>query len=542
MLTFADVHEPPLPPMKGPELADARKLEQRAWRCYEQGEHKRAAAAAQQLNRQFPGYAPGWYSTSQLAMRLNDNAVALAAIARALALQPDEPAWLLQQANCLMRAGRVNQARPIVESLCESSLHTAYQYATLGLLLSRLDRQEQALPMYRRAVELEPDKSENHYNLATVLRFLGRTEECEHSLDRAIELNPRDCEAHSLRAQVRRQTLEHNHVDQLQRLLRSGEVGARDEVRLCYALAKELEDVGQPARSFEYLRRGAIRRRSLMRYDVEDDLQTMQAIAGQFDAGFFSREFDGCDNDEAIFILGLPRTGSTLLERVLASHPAIHPAGELNNLAFELTRLAGAPGQGKRDLVARAADIDFGELGRRYIESTRPLTAGTPRFIDKMPLNFLYAGLLHAALPNARIICMQRHPLDTCYAIYKTLFQDAYPYSYDLEELGRYYVGYEHLMAHWERMLPGVIHRVRYEELVQDLRGVAAATLDFCGLDWDERCLQFHTSSQASTTASASQVREPVYATSVGRWRDYRGELQPLIEVLNRAGIACDPT
>tara|TARA_B100001540_G_C15804657_1_gene641473 strand:+ start:1390 stop:2976 length:1587 start_codon:yes stop_codon:yes gene_type:complete len=526
--------------MKAPEPGAARELEQRAWRWYEQGEHKRAALAAQQLNRQFPTYAPGWYSTSQLAMRLNNNDVALAAIDRALALQPDEPAWLLQRANCLMRAGRVGEARPIVQALSESRLRTAYQYATLGLLLSRLDMQEQALPMYRRAVELEPGRSENHYNLATVLRFLGRLEECEHSLDRAIELNPRDWEAHGLRAQVRRQTVERNHVAQLESLLGSGEVDARGEVRLCYALAKELEDVGQPRRSFHYLRRGATRRRNLMRYDVEDDLQTMQAIAGQFDADFFSREVGSCDNDEAIFILGLPRTGSTLLERVLASHPAIGSVGESNNLAIELTRLAGAPGRGKRELVARAATIDFGELGRRYVETTRPASGRQARFLDKMPLNFLYAGLIHAALPRARIICMSRHPLDTCYAIYKTLFQDAYPYSYDLQDLGRYYAGYEGLMAHWERVLPGVIHRVDYEELVRDLRGVAAAALAFCGLDWDERCLQFHRSRQASTTASASQVREPVYATSIGRWRDYREELQPLIEVLDRAGIACD--
>ena len=157
-----------------------------------------------------------------------------------------------------------------------------------------------------------------------------------------------------------------------------------------------------------------------------------------------------------------------------------------------------------------------------------------------MPLNFLYVGLIHLALPKSRIIHLQRHPLDSCYAIYKTLFQDAYPFSYDLQDLGRYYVAYDRLMQHWHRVMPGVIHTVCYEELVRDTRGASNSVLAGCGLGWEEQCLRFYDNKQSTTTASASQVREPVYTSSLGRWRDYAEQLKPLISVLEEAGISLD--
>jgi hypothetical protein len=165
------------------------------------------------------------------------------------------------------------------------------------------------------------------------------------------------------------------------------------------------------------------------------------------------------------------------------------------------------------------------------------MSGKTPRFIDKMPLNFLYAGLIHRALPGAKIVHLQRHPLDTCYAIYKTLFRDAYPFSYSLEELGRYYLAYRGLMAHWESVMPGVIHTVTYEALVDDVERESRRLLEYCDLPWEDGCLRFYENRVASTTASASQVREPVYQSSVGKWHCYREQLQPLREILEQAGV-----
>jgi len=189
------------------------------------------------------------------------------------------------------------------------------------------------------------------------------------------------------------------------------------------------------------------------------------------------------------------------------------------------------------DMVRSSAVLDFQKLGETYIRSTRPFTGKTARFIDKLPLNFLYIGLIHLALPNAAIINLQRNPVDTCYAIYKQLFVDAYPYSYDLEELARYYVAYHQLMEHWNEVLPGVIHTVRYEDLVDDIETNTRQLLDVCGLEWQPECLKFYENKEASTTASTAQIRRPVYKSSVGKWREYEQQLQPVVEILQKAGI-----
>jgi len=252
-----------------------------------------------------------------------------------------------------------------------------------------------------------------------------------------------------------------------------------------------------------------------------------------------------CANPEAIFILGMPRTGTTLVERILASHSAVSSAGELNNFALEMSREAKKlmppqqtqAGVSKQDRVVASTGLDFSLLGQQYIDSTRPLTGNSQRFIDKMPLNFLYTGLIHLALPQAKIIHLQRHPLDTCFAIYKTLFADAYPFSYQLEELGSYYAAYRQLMAHWHQVMPDVIYDQPYETLVTDIEAKTQQLLAYCELPWEPACLDFHTQQQASTTASATQVRQPVYTSSVGKWRKFKDELAPLIKTLESEGI-----
>jgi len=194
-------------------------------------------------------------------------------------------------------------------------------------------------------------------------------------------------------------------------------------------------------------------------------------------------------------------------------------------------------GISRDEMVASTASLDFKQLGDLYVDSTRPFTGKTKRFIDKMPLNYLYVGLIHLALPQSKIINLQRDPMDTCYAIYKQLFVDAYPFSYDLEELASYYVAYHRLMEHWNKVLPGVIHTVTYEELVGDIETKTRQLLEACELDWQPQCLKFYENTSASTTASTAQIREPAYKSSVGKWRNYADQLQPVAEILRKAGI-----
>jgi hypothetical protein len=200
-------------------------------------------------------------------------------------------------------------------------------------------------------------------------------------------------------------------------------------------------------------------------------------------------------------------------------------------------RQSGAAQLPRRDLIARSAELDFAALGREYLERARHTMPAGMRFTDKMPLNYLYCGLIVKALPNAKIVHVVRRPLAACYAMYKTLFQDGYPFSYDLTEIGRYYLGYRRLMDHWQAALPGFIHTLSYESLVADQVGEMRRLLDFCGLDWQDACAQFHVNASPTTTASAAQVRRPVYDSSVAQWRHYAAQLAPLNGLLQAAGI-----
>ncbi len=246
--------------------------------------------------------------------------------------------------------------------------------------------------------------------------------------------------------------------------------------------------------------------------------------------------------DAPIFVVGLPRSGTTLVERILGSHSALAAAGELDCFALAIVdavrRHSGRSHLPRQDLVELSAAVDFPALGQDYLQRARAvLGGGAGRFVDKMPLNYLYCGLIGRAMPGAKIIHVTRHPMAVCYAMYKTLFKDGYPFSYDLSEIAQYYIAYRRLMGHWRATMPGRIHELSYERLIADQRGETGALLGFCGLDWEEGCVGFHQNTAATTTASASQVRRPLYESSVSTWRHYESQLAELSTQLLAAGI-----
>jgi tetratricopeptide (TPR) repeat protein len=523
---------------------NAIRLEREIWSLLKQGRLREAATECDTLTTSYPEHESGWHTASHVAMSLNQPAIALQAIEKALQLSPGKTQWLVRKLACLGVVGDISAAMRLAGQLKNVQLETAADASTYGLTLNRLGLHDQAETAFRRALELEPDNGSHHYNLATILRFLGRLQEAEEHLDRAIALNPLDYESQHLRSGLRVQTRSNNHIQELEAALKGSTEGQPGHIQLCFALAKEYEDIEEYAQAFHHLSQGASARRDGMDYHPERDLKTIRAIIANFGKDAFSNNDPGFVNAEPIFVLGMPRTGTTLVDRILAAHPVVRSVGELQTFGVEIVNQCRSLGttMPKRpaDLVSLTRRIDFEALGEAYIRNARPKTDAAAHFVDKLPMNYLYLGLIRLALPKAKIVCLVRDPLDTCYAVYKTLFQGAYPFSYDLDELANYYVAYHELMAHWQEMLPGDIHMVRYEDLVSDAKAVTESLLDYCELTWDDACLEFYESRDAVTTASATQVRQAMHGKSIGKWRHYEQQLQSVVRILNDAGITSE--
>jgi hypothetical protein len=314
------------------------------------------------------------------------------------------------------------------------------------------------------------------------------------------------------------------------------------QVPLGYALAKEFEDLGDEAASFQALQHAALCRRRRLAYRVETDVAAMNRLREVFDARCLAQRAEPMAVTATArpwFVLGLPRSGTTLVERILGSHSALASLGEIEAFAFSLLGLGGTEG-GKLALIERSATLDMGQLGGRYRSAIASYSVPAQGLINKTPLNFLYLGLIHRSLPDARVLHLRRHPLDSCYAMYKTLFRMGYPFSYSLEDLGAYYLAYHRLMAHWREQMPGSFIDIDYEALVAEPAAQTARLLDYGDLPWEDQCLAFHRNTAPSATASASQVREPIHRRSAGRWQAHARELAPLAEFLTANGIACE--
>ncbi len=395
-----------------------------------------------------------------------------------------------------------------------------------------------------RAAQARPDDPRVLYDLAASDMALGDFAAAEARLDRVIALAPDDFDAWYNRATLRRQTPARNHVAQLEAAIERA--APRGDVALGYALAKELEDLGEFARSFHYLDRAAQARRRQLSYRVEADIEAIDAIIAAFGpatlfpaagaAQSTAQRAAAHAGSGAIFVVGLPRSGTTLVDRILASHPQVESFGELNDLPLAVMQAAGKATD-KHALIRQSAACDHGALGRNYLERVAGYGRSRPHFVDKTPLNLLYLGLIALALPGARVVHLRRDPLDSCYAMLKTLFRMGYPFSYDQTDLGRYYGAYRRLMEHWRAHLPHAFLDVDYEALIADQERETRRLLEGCGLDFHPDCLAFHQHAGPTATASAAQVREPLHARSVRASRRLWTELEPLRATLAAEGV-----
>jgi tetratricopeptide (TPR) repeat protein len=492
-----------------------------------------ARAAVARLVAQYPAYAPGWLTASQLELGLGQPGRALQAADRGLAAAAGDPALLVQRVRCLHAAGYLAQAEAAATAAAAAVAGQPAHQAELGHALLALGAYEAALPMLMPAAPPQdaaiapPQDAATARALALVLRFLGRFEEAEHWIERDISLAPQDWEAYPTRSQLRRQTPARNHVAELEALLATPAAGP-GEVHVRYALAKEYEDLGEYEKSFTHLRAGAALHRRRQTYAVADDVAAMARIAAAVGPDMLARAKPVCGDGAPIFVFGLPRSGTTLVDRILGCHPDVTSHGEITDFPTAVTMCAGGGGASMQDLIARAAAVAPAQIGAAYLARVRRLALSTPRFIDKLPINYLYAGWIAAALPGATLVHVRRDKMANGYGLFKTLFAQGYPFSYDLDELGQYIVAYEGLMAHWRRLLGPRLIELDYENLVADQRGQTQALLRHCGLSWNPACLAPQANTAPSLTHSAVQVRAPVNTESLSQWRHFEQWLQPL--------------
>lgn len=500
-------------------------------------------ASAAQLLSLAPRHPAVRYMVGIACMELGDLPSAIEHLRLASSLEPASAEFSVQYAKALSLARRGPEAQAVADHALCLAPGDPGTLDTLGVIYTQTGDYAAAAKVFRQAVAVAPEHAPFRYNLATSLVAAGEIDAAEIQLEACLDKNPQHWLAHLTLAQLRRQTPDSQHIARLEACLSEVEAGKGDaEGLMCLnmALAKEHEDLGDYARSFTHLSRGKAAGGLGRTYSIEQDEALFKTIMDSFvEEPIVS---DGYASEEPIFIIGMPRTGTTLVERIISSHPDVKSAGEMLNFGMALKQLSGSRGPALIDIptIIAARDLDWSALGASYLRSTRPATGTTPRFIDKLPHNFLYAGHIARALPKAKIICLRRNPMDTCLSNFRQLFGNKSPYfgySFDLLDTGRYYLLFDQLMSHWQQTFPGRILELDYESLVDSQESSSRQLLQHCGLAWHDDCLTFERNASPVATASAVQVRKPMFRTSLRRWKHYEKELAELRSLLQDSGI-----
>jgi tetratricopeptide (TPR) repeat protein len=435
----------------------------------------------------------------------------------------------------LLALGRVQDAEEAARRVLKVEPENPQSWITVASVATRLLRQEQALEAYEKAAELKPDEVRIRLSIGHVQKTLGRRSDSEASYKAVLALNPTIGEAYWSLADLKNYAFSDAEVAAMQQLLTNDKRERANEAQLHFALGKAFEQRRRYPEAFAHYAQGNALRRLDAPFDIEGFERRTARIQAFFDKAFFAQRIGAGDPDPApIFIVGLPRSGSTLVEQILASHSRVEGTMELPNiitLTHQFDDMVESR-DGYPETVGTAPPALLSALGGRYIEETAPLRSGREHFTDKLPNNFSHVGLIHAILPHATIIDARRHPLDSCFSTFKQHFAQGQTFSYDLQDLGRYYRCYLSLMDQWDAVLPGKVLHVHYEQLVAEPEVQIRRLLEHCALDFEPACLNFHETRRSVRTASAEQVRQPLYTSGVGHWRHFEKELEPLREAL----------
>lgn len=520
-----------------------QRLEKQARQRISANRPDAALVSCQKWTELTPDNVDAWFYTAiaqQLLLRYGDANIS---IDKALSLDPENQRYVSRKAKILtathamaqVSADAIQQAvslirpyedveikHPEVMNIFSSVYHTGRDFV-------------QATRYAEMAVAAAPDNANYHNNLAVLLQHANRQQPALDHYNRAIELNPQNFSAYWQLAQLDKALLGPDFIDRCQtRLSQAGDT--RDAaIYLNFALARQYERNREFEESFEYLQRGNAAVKKCYPYRYSDDVDLYQCLEEQFPVDLFNENREGCNSREPIFIVGMPRTGTTLVEQIIAQADSVETAGELRNFTtlFDAACMTLNPGQEGLDKYQGLDRIDYRKLGDDFIKSSRPMAGHSPQFIDKYPFNFALVGAIALALPQAKFVHLQRNPMDTCFSNFKHLFRLGFArHSYSLEDLGHYYLAYDRLMAHWNRCLPDRLYNLSYDRLVETPEEETRKLKSFLGLPWDEKTLDFHQSDKPVATPSAAQVRQGIYRSSRQHWKNYEQQLQPLAELI----------
>jgi tetratricopeptide (TPR) repeat protein len=473
-----------------------RMLAEVAARC---GRDQDAEKLLQRCLELAPNFASARYNYVALLHRHNDSARALPEIERLLAAEPHHPGYRNFHAVILSRIGEFERAGRIYSQLLQEYPSHAKVWLSYGHVLKTEGRLDEGVEAYRRSIAINPDFGEAYWSLANLKTF---------------RFGPADVSAMEAR-------------------LADPALSEVNRLHLHFALGKAYEDAGDWARSFDHYSKGNALQHSRVRYNPDHNAERVQRLKATFSRGFFAARRDsGSPSPDPIFIVGMPRAGSTLLEQILSSHSAVEGTMELPEILSMARELRGMADTEEFGYIRVLASMDAAKLrglGEQYVAQTRIYRkSGQPYFIDKMPNNFLHIGMIHLVLPNAKIIDARRHPVACCFSNFKQHYAMGQRFAYDLTDMGRFYRDYVDLMAHFDEVLPGRIHRVIYERLVEDTEVEVRRLLDYCGLPFEDGCLRFFENERPVRTPSSEQVRQPIYREGMDQWRHYKEWLGPL--------------
>ncbi|MDP7469145.1 MAG: sulfotransferase [Alphaproteobacteria bacterium] len=470
-----------------------------------------------------------------IAHQVGKNDIALELITKALAIKPDYAEAYNNQGNALMSLEQPDEAAASYRKAIAVKPDYAEQHNNLGYALRELGRLDEAVDCYRKALTIEPDFAEAYNNLGIALQELGRLDEVVDCYHKALAIKPDYAEAYRNMADFKKHSEYDQDIQAMEQAYAEPDISDEQRMHLAFGLGKAFEDLCRYEKAFGFFAEGNAIKRESYGYSVDDSGNFFKKIKEVFDSSLLAKHQDeGCHDKTPIFILGMPRSGTTLVEQILASHPRVHGAGELKILPrivfshFDKVKGVKFPGS-----IRQVDGADFKCLGAEYINEAREHSGKTMFLTDKMPDNYFFIGIIKLALPNAKVIHCKRNPADNCLSLFKSYFPDrGHNYAYDLVELGRYYNFYHDLMEHWHSVIPGFVHDIQYEDIVADQAGQTRTLLEYCGLEWDDACLAFHKTNRLVQTKSFGQVRKPIYKDSIQSWKRYENQLAPLLEIL----------